>query len=239
MLYAHPQVTALCPARRRAMASARPNPFAWLRSHFRRDGDALSSRTPREAVDPRRSRRRRDGGAFASVSMAGATAVGDPALLATETPTWGEGKPVTRDELGRAMWLFLHTLAAQYPDDPTRQQERDTRDLISILGRMYPCAECAAHFEEVVRRVPPDVSSGAALRQWTCEVHNEVNARLGKPEFDCSRVDARWPSMECDGEDGTGGCVVRGRDDSGDPHRSGGRGGDRGTKVRRLGIDDP
>jgi len=217
------------------MASASPNPFAWFRGHFGLDAGALSSRTPRDAVDPRRSRRRRVVG-FDSVSLAGATAMGDTAQVA-ETPSWGEGKPVTRDELGRAMWLFLHTLAAQYPDDPTRQQQRDSRDLISILSRMYPCAECAAHFEKVVRRVPPDVSCGAALRQWTCVVHNEVNARLGKPEFDCTRVGERWPGMECGGEGEEDGCAVRGRRSTGAPPRSGGRGGD--TKGRRLGMDDP
>jgi len=25
-----------------------------------------------------------------------------------------------------------------------------------------------------------------------CEMHNEVNERLGKDIFDCSRVDERW-----------------------------------------------
>lgn len=38
----------------------------------------------------------------------------------------------------------------------------------------------------------PDTSSGHALSQWFCRVHNDINIRLGKPEFDCSRVDERW-----------------------------------------------
>ncbi|KAL7249252.1 hypothetical protein ACSBR1_011412 [Camellia fascicularis] len=43
-----------------------------------------------------------------------------------------EGKsatPVTKEELGRATWTFLHTLAAQYPDNPTRQQRKDVKEL--------------------------------------------------------------------------------------------------------------
>ena len=215
------------------MASATPNPFAWLRGRLGFDAAARTSRAPRDAGN--RSRRRE----FASLSIAGAAVAGDATLVA-ETPTWGEGKPVTREELGRATWLFLHTLAAQYPEDPTRQQARDARDLVSIMTRAYPCAECARHFEEVVRRVPPDVSSGAAFRQWTCEVHNEVNVRLGKPEFDCSRVDERWQGLACDGDDDeetATGCAVRGREPGIGKGGVGGRGGGKGR--RRLGMDAP
>jgi FAD-linked sulfhydryl oxidase len=170
--------------------------------------------------------------------MAGAAVTGDTALVA-DIPTWGEGNRVTREELGRATWLFLHTLAAQYPDDPTRQQARDVRDLISVLTRAYPCAECASHFDEVVRRVPPVVSSGAAFRQWACEVHNEVNARLGKPRFDCAGVDTRWPGLECAGEGEEDGCAVRGRSAVKANVRGSKGVGGRGEGRRRLGMNDP
>lgn len=54
-------------------------------------------------------------------------------------------------ELGRATWTFLHMLAAQYPDRPTRQQKRDVKQLIECLTRVYPCASCASHFKEIVK----------------------------------------------------------------------------------------
>ncbi|XP_028957951.2 FAD-linked sulfhydryl oxidase ERV1 isoform X1 [Malus domestica] len=59
--------------------------------------------------------------------------------------------PLTKEELGRSTWTFLHTLAAQYPDKPTRQQKKDVKELMSILSRMYPCKECADHFQEILR----------------------------------------------------------------------------------------
>ncbi|KAI9110907.1 hypothetical protein K1719_018027 [Acacia pycnantha] len=62
--------------------------------------------------------------------------------------------PVTKEELGRATWTFLHTLAAQYPDNPTRQQKKDVKELMGLLSRMYPCRECANHFKEVLRANP-------------------------------------------------------------------------------------
>jgi hypothetical protein len=60
-------------------------------------------------------------------------------------------KSVTKEELGRATWVFLHTLAAQFPERPSRQQQRDARQLMDSFTRIYPCADCAQHFQEIVR----------------------------------------------------------------------------------------
>ena len=51
---------------------------------------------------------------------------------------------VTREEVGRATWTFLHTLAAQYPEKPTRQQRRDARNLVRLLGGMHVVGGVAA-----------------------------------------------------------------------------------------------
>ncbi|CAL5196495.1 unnamed protein product [Lathyrus oleraceus] len=106
--------------------------------------------------------------------------------------------PVTKEDLGRATWTFLHTLAAQYPDNPTRQQKKDVKELVQILSRMYPCSECANHFKEVLRSNPVQSGSHAEFSQWLCHVHNVVNRSIGKPVFPCERVDARWGKLECE-----------------------------------------
>ncbi|KAJ6985189.1 hypothetical protein D5086_018251 [Populus alba] len=106
--------------------------------------------------------------------------------------------PVTKEELGRATWTFLHTLAAQYPEHPTRQQKKDVKELMAILSRMYPCQECADHFKEVLRVNPVQAGSHAEFSQWLCHVHNVVNRSLGKLVFPCERVDARWGKLECE-----------------------------------------
>ncbi|XP_058217063.1 FAD-linked sulfhydryl oxidase ERV1-like isoform X2 [Rhododendron vialii] len=96
-----------------------------------------------------------------------------------------EGKsatPVTKEELGRATWIFLHTLAAQ----------------MDILSRMYPCKECADHFKEILRANPVQVGSQAEFSQWLCHVHNVVNRSLGKVVFSCERVDAKWGKLDCE-----------------------------------------
>ncbi|XP_019230307.1 PREDICTED: FAD-linked sulfhydryl oxidase ERV1 isoform X3 [Nicotiana attenuata] len=80
--------------------------------------------------------------------------------------------PVTKEDLGRATWTFLHTLGAQYPDKPTRQQKRDVKELMAILSRMYPCKECADHFKEVLRH-PMQWATFPGSRIWTvtCNAH--------------------------------------------------------------------
>ncbi|GAX79313.1 hypothetical protein CEUSTIGMA_g6754.t1 [Chlamydomonas eustigma] len=109
-----------------------------------------------------------------------------------------------RAELGRATWTLLHTLAAQLPDHPTRQQQSDTRQLIDVLTRIYPCGECATHFKDIVRRNPPTVHSGPEFRTWLCHVHNIVNRSLGKPSFNCNLLVARWAPLNCSESEETG-----------------------------------
>ncbi|XP_065869841.1 FAD-linked sulfhydryl oxidase ERV1 [Euphorbia lathyris] len=106
--------------------------------------------------------------------------------------------PVTKEDLGRATWTFLHTLAAQYPENPTRQQKKDVKELMAIMSRMYPCKECADHFKEVLRANPVQAGSQTEFSQWLCHVHNVVNRSLGKLVFPCERVDARWGKLDCE-----------------------------------------
>lgn len=49
-------------------------------------------------------------------------------------------------------------------------------------------ANSADHFQEMLKQHPPQVSSRTSLSNWACSVHNIVNVRLGKPEFDCSTL---------------------------------------------------
>ena len=43
-----------------------------------------------------------------------------------------------------------------------------------------------------LKTMQPDTSSRHNFSQWMCRLHNDVNKRIGKPVFDCSKVDERW-----------------------------------------------
>ncbi|KAI3448165.1 hypothetical protein Pfo_004830 [Paulownia fortunei] len=73
---------------------------------------------------------------------------------------FSSSSPTTKEELGRATWTFLHTLATQYPDMPTRQQKKDVKELAgphdeffsmfvtcTILGKLvFPCERVDARW---------------------------------------------------------------------------------------------
>lgn len=112
---------------------------------------------------------------------------------------FASGAIPTRQQLGRSSWTLLHRMAAQYPAEPSRQQEQDMQAFIHSLGQFYPCSECAGHFREMLARSPPTTHSGPALVAWFCHRHNEVNVRLGKTPFSCepAALKERWGDCGC------------------------------------------
>ncbi|KAI1773884.1 ERV/ALR sulfhydryl oxidase domain-containing protein [Hypoxylon cercidicola] len=89
-------------------------------------------------------------------------------------------------ELGRSTWKFFHTMMARFPDKPTEDDSLALKTFIQLFARLYPCGDCARHFQKLLAQYPPQVSSRNAAAGWACFVHNQVNERLHKPVFDCN-----------------------------------------------------
>ena len=83
-------------------------------------------------------------------------------------------------------------MSAYYPDAPTPAQQCRMRSMLLNLASFYPCPPCAEHFAAHMQQSPPTTESRTALSRFLCNYHNDVNLRLGKPQFDCKRYDERW-----------------------------------------------
>ncbi|CCH42599.1 FAD-linked sulfhydryl oxidase ERV2 [Wickerhamomyces ciferrii] len=91
-------------------------------------------------------------------------------------------------ELGRSSWKLFHTILARYPVTPT-ENERETLDqFIQLFAKIYPCGDCAQHFNKLLDEFPPQTSSRSIASVWGCDIHNKVNKRLNKPLYDCAHI---------------------------------------------------
>jgi FAD-linked sulfhydryl oxidase len=105
---------------------------------------------------------------------------------------WEPEPPPDIIELGRAGWTTLHTMAAYYPQNPSDEKKAEARQFLTLFARLFPCKICAKDFEQIINQHPPRLDSQKDFSLWLCEAHNHVNQKLGKPNFDCNKVDERW-----------------------------------------------
>jgi hypothetical protein len=97
--------------------------------------------------------------AWSSAAAPSATSRNDQGPWRATPARGNQSSSVTnKAELGRATWVLLHTLAAQYPARPTKHQRADVKTFITSLAKVYPCGECAQHFQDVIRYAAPPIT---------------------------------------------------------------------------------
>lgn len=110
--------------------------------------------------------------------------------------------PLNREELGNKTWGLLHTMAAKYPNKPTKAEQQDMTTFFQVFSNFYPCDGCTIDLQKEIMICPPKVGSQAELSLWLCNLHNKVNKKVGKKEFNCSKVNERWRDGWIDGSCG-------------------------------------
>ena len=108
-----------------------------------------------------------------------------------------EGEPIApplfnatlKAELGRAAWKLFHTTLARLPLSITSKEQRsDLEHYLRSFAVYYPCGDCSRHFQALLKKYPPQTSGRVAASLWGCRMHNQVNERLEKPEYDCATI---------------------------------------------------
>jgi len=107
----------------------------------------------------------------------------------------------TREELGRISWTVLHSFAAGFPDTPSSEDIQAFQNLINSFSQIYPCGDCRNSFKTLINKHPPNnITSRKDAVLYVCKIHNFVNERLGKPQFDCQKAFEFWGGdCGCDG----------------------------------------
>jgi hypothetical protein len=85
---------------------------------------------------------------------------------------------------GASLWRSVHAVAMGYPERPSAADTAAYRRFYTELHAVLPCQTCADHYKAYVSSNPitdRDIASAEALFAWTVRLHNDVNARLGKP----------------------------------------------------------
>lgn len=98
------------------------------------------------------------------------------------------GNETIKAELGRSTWRLLHTILSRYPKEPNFKERKYLKQFIESFAQVYPCGDCARHFIKLITKYPPQINSRKNAAMWGCFIHNQVNLRLGKEEYDCSTI---------------------------------------------------
>lgn len=93
---------------------------------------------------------------------------------------------------GPGFWMTLHTISLNYPVNPTPDQKKQYKAFFDSIGHVLPCGKCR---ENLVRNKKEThygtrvFRSRKTLSRWVYDLHNHVNAMLGKKIYDTSYED--------------------------------------------------
>jgi len=92
---------------------------------------------------------------------------------------------------GPHAWKFMHAITAVYPPAPSNEEKAAATDFFNSLKWLLPCVGCKVNYAKNLEEMPVEahVHSRDALDTWLYRLHNEVNAKSGKPKL--SKNDAQ------------------------------------------------
>jgi len=83
---------------------------------------------------------------------------------------------------GSTLWFSLHTITMNYPTNPTFSEIKDYKNFFISLQYVIPCTVCRRNYQRHLKEHPIDdhLSSRKKLVFWLIDIHNMVNAEIGK-----------------------------------------------------------
>jgi FAD-linked sulfhydryl oxidase len=82
---------------------------------------------------------------------------------------------------GKCAWVFIHTIAINYPENPSTTEKENVIKFFTSMGDILPCRYCREHYRKNLKILPIRADSKMDLVYWTIDLHNKVNDDIGKP----------------------------------------------------------
>ena len=84
---------------------------------------------------------------------------------------------------GPAGWLFLHSIAQNYPWEPTEEKKREYLEFFKLVGSVLPCRYCRESYIDFITQSDTLLSMDTmkdrkTLITWLYDIHNKVNEKL-------------------------------------------------------------
>jgi hypothetical protein len=87
---------------------------------------------------------------------------------------------------GPHAWFFLHTIAINYPENPTNEIIKKYKRFISSFVEIIPCNTCKKGIKKIMFKKPLTIKilkNRELFVGWINDIHNQVNKKLGKKTF--------------------------------------------------------
>jgi len=84
---------------------------------------------------------------------------------------------------GPAGWLFLHSIAQNYPWKPTIEQKQNYLQFFKLTGNVLPCRYCRESYQDFIKEPSTELNlcvmkNRYTLVKWLYDIHNKVNKKL-------------------------------------------------------------
>lgn len=87
---------------------------------------------------------------------------------------------------GPLLWVVLHIITLNYPNNPTDNDKKQYKRFFVSLGNVLPCKTCRESYKHFIREHPKTklkwshFRNRCAISKWLFVLHNEVNKKIHK-----------------------------------------------------------
>src|SRR5437879_5177059 len=95
------------------------------------------------------------------------------------------------EKWGFHCWFMIHSVALNYPRNPSNDDKRHYREFYNNLQYVLPCPTCSKNYKKHLDELPVTdsaLSSRRSLFEWTVDMHNKVNKLKGRSKYSLDRV---------------------------------------------------